>query len=147
MKKTFKVREKTPIWGKKQTKEGKSPRVGTNVTYEDGRKQTLLTPSGKGAKYAHELKTNRRYTNDMRVKVDKDGVVQTLTPEQQAYRGGYLDAQKDAANCYKSKKEQKQAEREQRKAERTAAKAAKAHSGKAYGDSRGKDMGIERTLK
>ena len=83
----------------------------------------------------------------MRVKVDKDGVVQTLTPEQQAYRGGYLDAQKDAANCYKSKKEQKQAEREQRKAERTAAKAAKAHSGKAYGDSRGKDMGIERTLK
>ena len=80
----------------------------------------------------------------MRVKVDKDGVVQTLTPEQQAYRGGYLDAQKDAANCYKSKKEQLIAEREQRKTER---KAAKAHSGKAYGDSRGKDMGIERTLK
>lgn len=145
MKKTFKVKEKTPIWGKKQTKEGKSPRVGTDVTYEDGRKQTLLTPSGKGAKYAHELKTNRRYTNDMRhIKTDADGVVQSLTPEQKAYRGGYLDAQKDAANCYNSKKEQKQAEREQRKTER---KAAKAHSGKAYGDSRGKDMGIERTLK
>ena len=70
-----------------------SPRTGKTVT--------LLDPAGKGAKYAHELKTKRRYTNEGRVKVNPNtGEVQKLTKAQRSYRAGYLDARKDNAKAW-----------------------------------------------
>lgn len=83
-----------------KTKAGKRVHSGTRITDSDGVVKTLLTPAGKGAKYADELKNNRRITNDGQVKTNSCGCAQELTPEQKAWRGGYLAAQKDSAKCY-----------------------------------------------
>lgn len=71
------------------------------ITTKKGKTITLLNPSEKGEKYADELRNNIRYTNDGKYKADKDGVVDSLSKTQRAYRSGYLDARKDSANCYK----------------------------------------------
>ena len=57
-------------YGVSRTKTGKKIRMGTRVTYSDGSRQTLLTPAGKGAKAAKELKTGIRMTNEGQMKVD-----------------------------------------------------------------------------
>lgn len=63
----------------------------------------LLNPSRKGAKYAHELRTGKRFTNAGQPKNDKYGNQMTLNREQRSYRSGYLQSRKDNANCWKSK--------------------------------------------
>ncbi|MCD8372195.1 MAG: hypothetical protein LUD27_02710 [Clostridia bacterium] len=87
-----------------RTKSGRGSIDGTVVTYNDGNRQTFLTPSGKGKKYAQEIKTGRRFTNDGEAKVDDEGYELRVTKEGQAYRAGYLDAQKDSANAWKAKR-------------------------------------------
>lgn len=90
-----------------KTKSGKNAKSGTVVTYKDGKKQTFLTPSGKGAKYAEEQRTGIARTNDMEVKVGDDGLPKRLTEKQKAYRGGYLDALKDSSKAYNAKQSAK----------------------------------------
>lgn len=63
-----------------------------------GKVITLLNPSEKGKKYATELKTGVRVTNDGLIKSPSE-----LNDEQRAFRGGYLQAQKDSANAYKAR--------------------------------------------
>ncbi len=88
----------TPVSTGAKRKDGRKVRSGTVVTFNDGSSRTLLTPAGKGEKYAAELRNNQAYTNDFELK--KDG----LTKQQRAYRGGYLDAMKDSAKAFNAKK-------------------------------------------
>lgn len=81
--------------------------MSTRITTRKGKTITLLNPSEKGEKYADELRNNIRYTNDGKYKADKDGVVDSLSKTQRAYRSGYLDARKDSANCYKHLKKKR----------------------------------------
>lgn len=96
------VKFKQPFY-RGTTKSGKQKRAGTHVTFNDGKSVTLLTPSGRAEKYAEELKSGIRYTNDGEVKVGADGFVATLSNEQRAYRSGYLAARSDSAKTYKAK--------------------------------------------
>ena len=73
---------------------------GTKVKTKKGKTITLLNPSEKARKYASELRTGMRYTNEGNYKPDKNGEI-GLTPESRAYRAGYLDARKDDAKAYK----------------------------------------------
>lgn len=70
----------------------------------------LLNPSEKAEKFADELKTGMRYTNDGRLKADKNGDV-GLSKTQRAYRSGYLDARKDNAKAHKHNKKKRAAKR------------------------------------
>lgn len=101
--KNFTVVSKIPRYGKGKRKDGHKVRLGTTVEYKDGRVETFLTPSGKGAKYAAELRSGQRRTNDGKLKVDSDGVVQELTDLQRVWRWGYLTSQKDSANAFKAR--------------------------------------------
>ena len=74
----------------------------------------LLNPSEKASKFADELKTGMRYTNDGRLKPDKNGDV-GLSNTQRAYRSGYLDARKDSAKAWKHNKAKKAANRKNKK--------------------------------
>ena len=65
---------------------------------------TFLNPARKAKKFAGELKRGKRYTNEGKPKRDSKGNHMTLTKEQRAYRGGYLDARKDNARAYKANK-------------------------------------------
>ena len=76
---------------------------GKKVKTKNGGTVTLLNPSEKAGKYAAELRTGIRYTNEGAYKPDKNGEV-GLTETQRAYRSGYLDARKDGAKAYKAKK-------------------------------------------
>ena len=67
---------------------------------KNGSYVTLLNPSEKAGKYAAELRTGMRYTNNGDYKPDKNGEI-GLSREGRAYRSGYLDARKDSANAYK----------------------------------------------
>ncbi len=71
---------------------------------KSGNTITLLNPAEKGEKYAKELRTGKKYTNDGIVKKDKNGKVIKLGKKERAYRGGYLDGRKDNAKAYKSKR-------------------------------------------
>ncbi len=73
------------------------------VNTKTGSNFTLLNPSGKGKKYSKELKTNKSYTNDGRVKLNDKGKPLSLTKQQRAFRAGYLQARTDAAKAYKAK--------------------------------------------
>lgn len=98
------VEKKSPfMWGVK-TKSGKRQKSGTVVDFKDGTKTTLLTPAGKGTKFASELAMNCKITNDGEFKHDKAGNEIALDCCERAYRAGYLDAQKDNAKAYKAKK-------------------------------------------
>jgi hypothetical protein len=140
----YTVKEKKPLFGK-NNKSGKEYKKGTSVTYTDGGKQTFLTPSGKGAKYAAELKNNTRYTNDGQVKHDEDGRKLGLSKAQRSYRAGYLSAQKDSAKAYNARELKKAAKAEARAAKKAEKQAKK--SGAAWGSSIGQFIGIERELK
>lgn len=85
-----------PLFGR--SKNGKKPRLGTEIVNGDGEIKTLLTPAGKGAKAARELKENKSFTNDGKT-VKKNG----LTKQQRAYRAGYLQARKDNSKAFKAK--------------------------------------------
>ena len=102
------VVSKRAVLGKGTTQEGKRIRAGTRIVNEDGEVRTLLTPAGRGAKFAQELRDDRQYTNDGAVKKhlsgSKKGKETKLTAEQRAYRAGYLDSRKDSAKAFKSKK-------------------------------------------
>lgn len=65
-----------------------------------GKDVTLLTPTGKGAKYSQELREQQLRTNTGKLKVDKDGSVLKPSSEQIAYRKGYLAAQYDGMDAY-----------------------------------------------
>ena len=92
------------FFGKKKA-DGKRSKRGVHlVNEEDGRKFTALTPSGKGEKYAKELKDGKRITNSFSPKFDDEGKQMNLTKEQRAYRVGYLEARKDSAKAYNAKK-------------------------------------------
>lgn len=69
-----------------------------------GEIKVLLNPSGKGAKYSKELKDGVSYTNSGRVKKTRSGKVKRLKDTQKSYRAGYLDAQKDNAKAYNSRR-------------------------------------------
>ncbi len=102
-------KQKRTVVGKKalsfggKTKSGKMERSGTLVKFDDGTSKVLLTPSGKGKKFAYELQSGERLTNDGVVKVDDKGRTMGLSSTQRSYRSGYLDAQKDAAKAYKAR--------------------------------------------
>lgn len=87
-----------PFYGKRKKANGQKERLGTQITTSDGVVITLLTPSGYGAKYAAEMKNNKRYTNSGIEKKDK-----RLTEHGRAYRAGYLKARKDSSKAYKAK--------------------------------------------
>ena len=70
---------------------------------KDGREVTLLNPAEKGKKFADELRSGVKITNDRDIKRDKAGNYVTLDRESRAYRSGYLDARKDSARAWKSK--------------------------------------------
>ncbi len=102
------ITAKRAMFGKGTTSEGKRVRVGTQIMNGDGEVRTLLTPAGKGAKYAQELREGKQITNDGIPKKyltgNKKGQVKKLTAKQKAYRAGYLDSRKDSAKAFTSKK-------------------------------------------
>lgn len=65
-----------------------------------GQKVRLLRPGEKSNKFALELKTNNRYTNEGQVKNRKNGKVMTLTDTQKAWRSGYLTARADNTKVF-----------------------------------------------
>lgn len=97
------VKSKRKLFGKGKRADGKKKVVGVVVTFKDDTEVTLLNPSGKGAKFAQELKDNKHYTNSGQVKVDDKGSPLPLTNEQKAYRSAYLTALSDSAKAYNSK--------------------------------------------
>ena len=74
------------------------------VKNKKGKDVVLLNPSEKGAKYAKELKQGVKRTNSGSFKLDENKKSIKLTPAERAYRGGYLDAQKDSAKAYNARK-------------------------------------------
>lgn len=105
----FKKRTKADVKSKKSVlgkvgKNGKKRKLGVKVTFNDDTETILLNPSGKGAKYAKELKDGKRYTNDGKVKTDDNGNELNLSKEQRAYRSAYLTALSDSAKAYNAKK-------------------------------------------
>lgn len=98
------VKSKKKFFGSGKKADGKKRQSGVTVIFNDGEKVTLLNPSGKGEKYARELKENKRYTNDGTVKTDENGNELHLTKEQRAYRSAYLTALKDNAKAFNAKK-------------------------------------------
>lgn len=82
---------------------GTTKKKGVVFQRNDGKTVTLLNSSGKGAKYAAELRDKQHYTNDGRLKTNEDGTVKPLTNEEKAYRSGYLAANRDHADAYNFK--------------------------------------------
>ena len=78
--------------------------MARKVRTKNGNTITLLNPAEKGEKYAKELRTGKKYTNDGEVKKDENGKVIKLGKKERAYRGGYLDGRQDNAKAYKSKR-------------------------------------------
>ena len=74
--------------------------MAKTVTTKKGKTLRFLNPAEKARKFANELSTGIRKTNDGRYKADKNGDV-GLTKEGRAYRAGYLDARKDGAKAWK----------------------------------------------
>ena len=101
------TRKKKQIVAKKaltvKGKDGKRVKYGTRVIDADGKVTTLLTPAGKNAKAAEELRTGVQLTNDGEIKLYKHGKPKKLSKAQKAWRAGRLDAAKDSANCYNAK--------------------------------------------
>lgn len=87
-----------------------------HTTSKSGKPVTLLNPAEKGKKYAEELRTGKKRTNDGKLKTDNGKPIE-LTEEERRYRIGYLNSRKDDANAWKSK--------ERKKKEKAAKKAAK----------------------
>ncbi|MDE6667676.1 MAG: hypothetical protein K2K38_04945 [Clostridia bacterium] len=98
------VKSKKKFFGKGKKADGKKRQLGVTVTFNDGETVTLLNPSGKATKYAAELRDGKRYTNDGKVKVDRNGQEMPLTAEQKAYRSAYIQALSDSAKAYNAAK-------------------------------------------
>ena len=77
------------------------------IKTRDGKTVTLLNPAEKGDKYAKELRTGKRFTNDGKPKKGKNGQQLKVTKNGRAYRGGYLDARNDNAAAFNDKKKRK----------------------------------------
>lgn len=84
-----------------------------------------MNPAEKGKKYAEELRTGEKRTNDGKLKTNDNGEPIKLTEEERRYRIGYLNSRKDDANAWKSKERKKKEEKERKKQEKAAKKAAK----------------------
>jgi hypothetical protein len=70
-----------------KAKDGKA--IGTKVQRDDGSVVHLLTPEGRGRKYAAELKAGADvFTGEK------------LTPTQASWRSGYMQARTDSAAAY-----------------------------------------------
>ena len=91
-----------PKYGKAKTQAGNKVHVGTKIIDSDGKVTVLLTPAGKTAKAAEELRRGVKMTNDGQVKTDKNGNPMKLTKAERSYRAGRLDQAKDSANCWKA---------------------------------------------
>ena len=78
--------------------------MAVTITTKKGKQVTLLNPSEKGAKFAKELKQGVKRTNTGSFKLDENKKSIKLTDVERAYRGGYLDAQKDSAKAYNARK-------------------------------------------
>lgn len=100
----FVVVKKERVTGKSRTKSGNKVKVGTRVYNDKGESRLLLTPAGKAAKAARELKEGVKLTNEGTVKIGKNGKPMRLTKAQRAWRSGYLDRSKDSAKAYNSKR-------------------------------------------
>lgn len=92
----------SPVYGKSRTQAGQRVRVGTKIIDSDGVTKVLLTPAGKTAKAAEELRRNVKLTNEGKVKTNKDGTPQQLTAVERASRAGRLAQAKDSAKCWKA---------------------------------------------
>ncbi len=75
---------------------------GTAVKSSDGSQRILLTPAGKSAKYAAELKQGVHLTNTGEVKTNRQGKERRLTDTEAAFRSGYLGNSSDSAKAFKS---------------------------------------------
>lgn len=110
---SYKNRTKQDVKSKKiffggEKSDGKKRKAGVELTFIDGEKTVLLNPSGRGEKYAKELKQNKRYTDDGKLKTGKDGKTPLeLDCCSRAYRSGYLSALSDSAKAYNSTKSKK----------------------------------------
>ena len=76
--------------------------MSKTIKTKKGKTIVLLNPAEKGKKFAAELGSKYRLTNEYEVKCDKSGNPLELSKEARAYRSGYLAARKDSANCYKA---------------------------------------------
>ena len=74
------------------------------VQRSDGKKKTLLTPSGKVAKFRAEISNGVCLTNDGKRKKDANGKVMKLTKGKKAFRKGYLKALGEQSAIYKKKR-------------------------------------------
>ena len=73
------------------------------IKTKSGKTVTLLNPAEKSNKFAKELKTGFKRTNDGHYKLDENKKGIRLSDTEKSYRSGYLDARQDNANAYKSK--------------------------------------------
>ncbi len=69
----------------------------------DGKRKTLLTPTGKVAKFKAEIENDVRLTNDGKRKKTDNGSSMKLTKAQKAYRKGYINALGEQSAIYKKK--------------------------------------------
>ena len=67
----------------------------------DGKRKTLLTATGKCAKFKRELENNVHITNDGKYKRTNSGEPKKLTRGQKAYRKGFIMALGEQASIYK----------------------------------------------
>lgn len=81
--------------------------MSTIVMTKKGKTFTLLNPSEKSEKFANELKFGFAKTNTLKTKRDSKGKDIKLSDTQLAFRSGYLQARKDSAKAFKSKKRRK----------------------------------------
>lgn len=62
----------------------------------------VLNPSEKSKKYAFELKSGLKHTNDGELKTDDNDRPIKLNEKDKAFRYGYLTARKDNVKAYKA---------------------------------------------
>lgn len=81
----------------------KKDKKRVRVKDKTGKEKTLLTPTGKVAKYKAEMKNGVCITNDGKRKKDEKGREKKLTKAQRAYRAGYVNALGEQSAIYKKK--------------------------------------------
>ena len=74
------------------------------VQASDGTKKTLLTPTGKNAKFKAELASGVKITNDGKRKKDENGKPMKLSKADKAYRHGYRKALGEVSAIHKKKR-------------------------------------------
>ena len=81
--------------------------MAVKIRTKKGKTVTLLNPAEKSRKYARELRTGTRITNDGTPKKSKLGVPLKLSPEGFGYRIGYINSRADNAKAFKAKRSKK----------------------------------------